>query len=320
MFDCSSPITNPELVESMRAMIKSSTPESQNQCLDLIRKAHFLSPATISPPPEKTGAYDQYDPESLPGETKLYLHTIRNRQREQFLPVFTDWPELEKWANHHRLRAVISDWDELCRLVTDARSPYNGFVINPMGENVIFAKRTLIRLLEDLKQQEAKAPVPQEAEAAPPCEEALDEVQPQEPEGEETSGEPEESPSYADMAQAGEDSGVQDESFVPLEEISKQYPTRMANAVSTLLRRRKCISCAYLMRLVKGETASYLIVVDSGGEELGEFLDDIRVEAASALDEELPVQVTSSLSPLGEQAIRGMTPFYKKRKKFLGLF
>lgn len=46
------PITNPELMVAIKVMKKCNTQESQDNVINEVMKAHFISPVTIFPAPE----------------------------------------------------------------------------------------------------------------------------------------------------------------------------------------------------------------------------------------------------------------------------
>lgn len=95
-----------------------------------ILRARFLVPASSpqSPPPEE--------------EASIRIPYLESKNGQQFLPVFTDLPELQKGYSPKDFSALVLDCDEILEL----SDKQDGFAINPYGFNLVFHQKNLQRL------------------------------------------------------------------------------------------------------------------------------------------------------------------------------
>lgn len=145
MLDVNKPVTNPDLVEAIKVMNENNTQESQDNVINEVMKAHFISPVTIFPEPEHSSGSSEV---VLKEKTKINFNIIENTARQQFFLVFTDWEELGKWKKGENQNTLILSFDDLAAMVLDKEGSSEGFVINPYGGNIIFNKNMIIALKE----------------------------------------------------------------------------------------------------------------------------------------------------------------------------
>ena len=102
----------------------------EEQMLAEILRARFLVPASSpqSPPPEE--------------EASIRIPYLESKNGQQFLPVFTDLPELQKGYSPKDFSTLILDCDEILEL----SGRQDGFAINPYGFNLVFHQKNLQRL------------------------------------------------------------------------------------------------------------------------------------------------------------------------------
>ena len=155
MIDVNTPVTNPELVAAIKSMKESNAKESQNQVINEVMKAHFISPVIISPVPGTLGDGSKV---VLKEKTIIKFSVIENTVNQQFFLVFTDWEELGKWHKVENQQALILTFDDLAVMILNGKGNSDGFVINPYGENVVFNK-TMIRALMDEREIRANGGV-----------------------------------------------------------------------------------------------------------------------------------------------------------------
>lgn len=155
MIDVNKPVTNPELVAAIDAMGKNNTKENQDQVINEVMKAHFISPVTISPVPEPSGNSGEV---IIKEKTKISFSIIENTANQHFFLAFTDWDELRKWHISENQQTVILTFDDLAAMVLDEKGSFDGFVINPFGGNVTFNK-TMIKALKEEKERRARGGV-----------------------------------------------------------------------------------------------------------------------------------------------------------------
>lgn len=155
MIDVNRPVTNPELVVAIKAMKESNTKEGQDNVINEVMKAHFISPVIISPVP---GPSNNNGEVVLKEKTTINFSIIENTENQQFFLAFTDWEELGKWHKGENQQILILTFDDLAAMVLDEKGNSDGFVINSHGENIIFNKN-MIKPLKDEKERRAKGGV-----------------------------------------------------------------------------------------------------------------------------------------------------------------
>jgi hypothetical protein len=155
MADVNTPVTNPGLVLAIKEMQCNDTKEMQNQMINEVMKAHFISPVNISPVP---GPTDDAGKVVLKEETTISFNMIVNPDNQQFFLAFTDWDELGKWGKSENQQTLITTFDDYAAMVLDEKGNSAGFVINPYGGNVVFNK-DMVRALRDEKERRAKGGV-----------------------------------------------------------------------------------------------------------------------------------------------------------------
>ena len=155
MVDVNTPVTNPDLVLAIKEMQTSNTKETQDQMINEVMKAHFISPVNISPIP---GLIDEVGKVVLKEETTISFNMIINTANQQFFLAFTDWDELGKWCKSENQQTLIMNFDDYAAMVLDEKGNSDGFVINPYGGNVVFNK-DMVRALRDEKERRANGGV-----------------------------------------------------------------------------------------------------------------------------------------------------------------
>ena len=83
------PITNPELVEALKALHQENTPQNQGKVLGLVvERAVFLTPAVVTPAPQQPGQAD-----SARKQATIQFQLITTKDGRPFFPAFTDAEE-----------------------------------------------------------------------------------------------------------------------------------------------------------------------------------------------------------------------------------
>lgn len=155
MVDVNTPVTNPELVVAIKEVQENSTPETQDNLINEVMKAHFIAPVNISPVP---GPSDETGSVTLNEKTTISFNIIENTANQQFFLAFTDWEELGKWHKSEKQQTLILTFDDLAAMVLDEKGNSDGFVINPYGGNIVF-NRGLVKALRDEKERRANGGV-----------------------------------------------------------------------------------------------------------------------------------------------------------------
>ncbi len=154
MVDVNTPITNPELVKAINDMQQDNSPEKQDRMIDEVMKAHFITPVTVSPEPEHhhdhCDCHDHHhhdhcdchdhdhDHTTLKEGTTISFFAIKDSAGQAFFLAFTDWDELYKWQNNEHQQTLIVTFDDISGMLLQENSRWDGFVINPYGESIVF--------------------------------------------------------------------------------------------------------------------------------------------------------------------------------------
>ena len=76
------PITNPELVEALKALHQENTPQNQGKVLGLVvERAVFLTPAVVTPAPQQPGQAD-----SARKQATIQFQLITTKDGRPFFP------------------------------------------------------------------------------------------------------------------------------------------------------------------------------------------------------------------------------------------
>jgi len=152
MVDVNIPVTNPELVQVIKEMLENNTKEMQDRMINEVMKAHFISPVNISPTPNHS---DEAGKVVLKEQTTISFDIIENTANQQFFLAFTDWEELGKWRKNENQQTLVLTFDDYAAMVLNEKGNSDGFVVNPLGGNVIFSK-AMVMALRDEKERRAK--------------------------------------------------------------------------------------------------------------------------------------------------------------------
>ena len=156
------PITNPELVEALKALHQENTPQNQGKVLGLVvERAVFLTPAVVTPAPQQPGQAD-----SARKQATIQFQLITTKDGRPFFPAFTDAEELRKFAGQKPVQSVLLRFDDYVSLL-QRNEKACGFVVNPLGlsltldrktvENLAVKKKEVAQLRQQRQQQQQAA-------------------------------------------------------------------------------------------------------------------------------------------------------------------
>ncbi len=158
------PVSNPMLVGCIELMKEEDTPDHRNMFVSELQKALFLSPAILDPEPVE-GEDGQLKP--APG-SKCQFPMLASPDGRKFFMTFTDAYEYKKWQekSEKKLPTFALKFEELAAmlLARDSRgnmSPALGFVINPMGANIIVPREMAASIMAARAAQAKQAANPQ---------------------------------------------------------------------------------------------------------------------------------------------------------------
>ena len=132
------PITNPELVEALKALHQENTPQNQGKVLGLVvERAVFLTPAVVTPAPQQPGQAD-----SARKQATIQFQLITTKDGRPFFPAFTDAEELRKFAGQKPVQSVVLRFDDYVSLI-QRNEKACGFVVNPLGLSLTLDRKTV---------------------------------------------------------------------------------------------------------------------------------------------------------------------------------
>lgn len=136
------------LLDAIAAMKENNTPENQSNMMDKMVNAQYLAPVTITPPPEINGSMATNL--ELPPDAQIRFHMIESGKGERFFLAFTSFDEMKKWRANPNVQSIIVTFDDYAGMLKRAEKEDSiaGFVIDPFGANLIFAKDQTIAIKE----------------------------------------------------------------------------------------------------------------------------------------------------------------------------
>ena len=136
--DISTPVKNPNFIKAILLMRQDRTKASQ--FLIELFKATFLCPGKIY----KSNVSIEGDEKLHLGEgSKISLSILETKLNERYLLAFTDWEELRKWKNIQGQETLLFSFEDYQSIVLDNKQQYDGVVINPFGESLVFDRNKM---------------------------------------------------------------------------------------------------------------------------------------------------------------------------------
>lgn len=152
-------VSNPMLMGCIELMKEEDTPDHRNMFVAELTKAQLLSPALMEPVPEEDA---EGNLKPAPG-TKVQFPMLSTPDGKKFFMAFTDRAEYEKWQekSNQKLPTFALRFDEYAAMLfrRDPQGNMNpglGFVINPVGANIVVPKEMVAGMMA-AKAAQAKA-------------------------------------------------------------------------------------------------------------------------------------------------------------------
>ncbi len=138
MPEAQKPVTNPELLEALKALHQENTPANQGRVLELVlNRSVFLSPVVVTPAPQQNA--------SGPKQASIQFQLITTKDGRPFFPAFTDADELRKFCGQKPQQTMALRFDNYVSLVRRNERAC-GFVINPMGLSLTLDRKSVENL------------------------------------------------------------------------------------------------------------------------------------------------------------------------------
>lgn len=141
-------VENPRLIGAIEVMKNAPTVEHKQDFIGEMLKAEFMTPVIVTPDPVQSEDGRWQVPES----PQFQFPTVVNKAGDkQFFLAFTDKEEMDKWEPTRGMHTYACTYEDffimlLKRNETPSNVPVSGFVINPMGCNLIVDKDMMINL------------------------------------------------------------------------------------------------------------------------------------------------------------------------------
>ena len=274
--DPKAPVFNPKIKETIAAFKAENSPKNLNDSLNELVRSPLLAPAVFDlqgQPAPKPGPDGRVQ---LPKDTKISLMMVTSPEGKHYYLGFSDWDAAHEWQAKQAKAAqqiVLLRFDDYANMIARNEAAC-GLVINP-GDNSLRLERPLI---ESVKKQK-------------------DEV----------------AHKIADAVAQREAHRIHPGDTVTLVEPSI-LPDAMVDPICEILAGAPGVGSAYLsVMIVNGEARSYLLVLD------GPKDDKLFAAVAQAArpyllsrEKKMDLNITTSISPMGQQGMRGSEPLYRK--------
>ena len=147
-FDINIPVENPELIDGMNLFIQDKSENNLSKFINGLLKAKFL---VLSYNDEMEVEQDGENT-VIKQNSKLKFLNCFNEDGEAFLPLFTDWKEVNVWLKEpdKNIGGFVMDTFEAFEFVKIGQD-YNGIVINPGSKPWTMNNEQVNNFLEDFK-------------------------------------------------------------------------------------------------------------------------------------------------------------------------
>ncbi len=141
-------IQNPMLVGAMELLKADNSTKHRDFFLQELLKAHLLTPATVTPKPER----DENGLVRMAPDAQIQIPMLSTREGVRYFMGFTDVQELKKWVKSmgEEQQLLVFGFQDFASVVKRADSQCDGFVINPGGTNIRVTRGMIETIQETL--------------------------------------------------------------------------------------------------------------------------------------------------------------------------
>ena len=269
------PAFNPKLKDAIVALKAENNPKNLNAVLNELVRSPLLAPANFDLQGQSAPTPGPDGRVQLPPNTKINLIMVNSPEGKHYYLGFSDWDAVHAWQkNPEQGRQVIMlRFDDFANMVS--KNPdASGIVINP-GENSLRLEKPLIESVKKTKDEVSQKIAAQLAEQ------------------------------QARRIHPGDKVTLVEPSILP---------DAMIDPVCAVLADAPGVGSAYLsVMIVNGDARSYLLVLDGPQDE--KLFASVAQAARPYLlsrEKKMDLNITTSISPLGQQGMQGSEPFYRK--------
>lgn len=154
---------NEKLIDAMEALKREETKETQTALIEQVVGARFFAPVEVVDAEGK--AIQGHGKLAVPKDAKFNFKLIQNGKGEQYFAVFTDIGQYLKWNTGPKVNTIVVVFPQIAQLAAQKADTIKGFVINPMGQNIVFTQEAISNLLDAMKAVAENAKAAKEAAA-----------------------------------------------------------------------------------------------------------------------------------------------------------
>ncbi|MDE6517319.1 MAG: SseB family protein [Acetatifactor sp.] len=151
-------INNPMLVGSMELLKADNSTKHRDFFLQELLKAHLLTPATVTPKPEK----DESGMLRMLPDSQIQFPMLGTQEGMRYFMAFTDIQELKKWVKspEEDQQLFVLGFQNFASMVKSADSQCDGFAINPGGANIRVTRKMIDTIQEALASEKPQTEGP----------------------------------------------------------------------------------------------------------------------------------------------------------------
>ena len=138
--DIGKKVTNPELLEAMKALKDKQEGDTMKTLFEAILKAVLIVPAKFDkePQPDENGKI------VLDKNIKVNFALLTNQSGDKVLPCFTDEETLNASQFDDSFQKILLPYKQLSDMVVNSKGAISGIVINPFTENCCIPAELMI--------------------------------------------------------------------------------------------------------------------------------------------------------------------------------
>lgn len=144
-----SPVSNPDLIKAINKAKENPDQINSNRMLNEAVKAKYLIPIKMESTIVMDGNKGYGDVE----DANINFELLKANTGKIYYPVFTDLKELQKCAVDKNQSSMVVSFDDLAALLLQPMNAIEGFVINPMGDNICFSTQMIAAMKKDMERR-----------------------------------------------------------------------------------------------------------------------------------------------------------------------
>jgi len=142
------PVRNPELKKAMALAKEQPSAEHSVEMLNQVVRASFVIPVEMDREPE----YDQKTGDIIiDKDTEIRFELIQSGSGDLYYPVFSDGEEMKKCGVEDAQLSILINFDDLAAMLLQPQNTVSGFVVDPMGSNMIFTADMVAAMKKEME-------------------------------------------------------------------------------------------------------------------------------------------------------------------------